>query len=802
MALSTGTRLGPYEILAPLGAGGMGEVYRARDTRLGREVAVKVLPADVADDACALARFEGEARAVAALSHPNILDLHDVGKEDGISYVVTELLQGETLRELLCRGPLSPQMAFDFGLQVARGLAAAHEKGVIHRDVKPENLFVTSDGGIKILDFGLAKRTELGKRDDVTSAPTASKRTEPGLVVGTLGYMSPEQVKGIAVDHRSDVFSFGAVLYEMLSGRRAFKRDTAAETTAAILRDQPPSLPDSGVGIAPALNRLVERCLEKSVEQRFQSARDIVFALLEAAESAGSGAAHVVPQSIRLPRNPVVFVASGLVALLAVVGLLVLRRNSPAPSQPMVAGPSIAVLPFENLSGDAEQEYFSDGLAEELTGLLTKIQGLHVAGRTSSFTFKRKNERLPDIGRELHVAAVLTGSVRRAGDRLRVSTRLVKVSDGYQIWAETYDRKMGDVFSVQDEIAMAVVAALKVQLLPHDRPQSSDRRTSNPDAYNQYLLGRHFFDRGNSENYRRSIEAYSKAIALDPGFASAYAGLAISEAMAADVSAVTAPDLAQGRQRALGAATTALSLDPNLAEGYAARGFLRCTTTWDWTGAQADLERALSLHPGDASNHILYGDLLARLGRLPEAIKEARSAVDLDPLSADAWTALGFYLRALGQLQEAREALQRAIAIVPDADLAQSTLGSISLLEGHPQAALQEFRRSGIREGTRLMGEALAEHDLGSSKASEQALKILIAKYADTWALQIADVYAWRGQPDPAFNWLDRAYSQRDAGLPYIKLEPYLVKLRDDPRYGSLLKKLGLPAATSRQPPG
>ena len=793
MGLSEGTRLGPYEIIAPLGAGGMGEVYRARDARLGRDVAIKVLPEAVAGEAQALARFESEARAVASLSHPNILDLHDVGEEGGVWFVVTELLEGETLRELLGHGSLPPRKAIEFGLQIAEGLAAAHEKGIVHRDLKPENIFITSDERIKILDFGLARRTKHEKPEDLTSAPTASKRTEAGVVVGTVGYMSPEQVKGLVVDHRSDLFSFGAILYEMLSGRRAFRRDSNAETMAAILRDEPPTLRGSAQQIPPALDHVVNRCLEKSVERRFQSARDIAFALSEASESPGSGVGEAGELPARLRRRLLLPVATGLVLLLGVAGVLVLLRGvTPASGRPTLAGPSIAVLPFINVSGDSDQEYFSDGLAEEVMGLLAKVEGLHVAGRTSSFSFRGKNANLDDIGRQLHVAAVLEGSVRRSGDQLRVATRLVDVSSGYQLWAETYDRKMTDVFVLQDEIAFSVVAALKLQFLSLKRPLASGRGTSSVEAYNHYLLGRHFVDRENPDDYRRSIDAFQKAVALDPRFAGAWAGLAISEARAADISAETSADLFEGRKRALAAVATALSLDPDLAEGYAARSYLRVKTTWDWNGALADVEEALSLRPGDADTHLLYGNLLACTGRMPDAMGEVGKAIDLDPLSADAWTTSGSYLKASGRFSEARKALERAIAIVPDSDEAHSALGEIFLLEGNPNAALLEFGRREVREATRLMGTAMAEHDLGHPEESRQALEKLTARFGGNWAIEIADVYAWCGQKNQAFEWLDRAYEQRDGGLPGIKVDPFIARLQGDPRYGAVLRRIGL----------
>ena len=787
MPLSPGSRLGPYEILSPLGAGGMGEVYRARDKKLDRDVAIKVLPAQLTSDPEALARFEREAKAVAALSHPNILSIFDFGMSEGVEYAVTELLEGETLRGKLDSGPIPQNHAIDYALQTAKGLSAAHEKGVIHRDLKPENLFLTKDGHVKILDFGLAKKVGTAASGQDTSAPTVSGHTEPGTVMGTVGYMSPEQVKGLPVDHRSDIFSFGTILYELLSGDRAFRRDTSAETMAAIMRDEPPKLSESGRNIPVDLDHIVKHCLEKDRDNRFQTAKDVAFALSVAFVSAATGGARIVAAPRASKRN-LVPVAAGLAVLLAVASVTLLRRRPLAPSTP--ASTSIAVLPFTNLSGDKEQEYFSDGLSEELMGLLTKVKELRVAGRTSSFIFKGKAEDLATIGQKLHVATVLEGSVRRSGDQLRVSTQLVNVADGYQIWAETYDRRMTDVFSVQDEIAGAVVAALKVKLLPGERRIASQHRTSSPEAYNQYLLGQHLQNSGNPENWRRAAEAYQKAIALDPGYAAAYAGMAIQEFWIADF-AETAAGVAQGKQKALLAAEKAISLDPDLADGYAARGFLRTAITWDWTGAQADFERAFSLNSGDASTHLRYGSLLASLGRLPEAIAATRKATELDPLSKAAWNFLGSYLDANGELPKARKALTRALEIEPDFGYAHFHLGVTALLEGHPKAALPEFERA--IEGLRQAGIAMAEHDLGHSRESQRVLEEMIEKYAHNGAYQIAGVYAWRGERDKAFEWLDRAYAQRDGGLPDLKFDPFLVKLRDDPRYAAMLNRLNLP---------
>ncbi|MGE5813766.1 MAG: protein kinase domain-containing protein, partial [Acidobacteriota bacterium] len=556
MALGAGARLGPYEILGLIGAGGMGEIYKARDTRLDRTVAIKVLPSDLSNDRERRARFEREAKAVAALSHPNILAIHDFGTHEDVAYAVMELLEGTTLRNRLESGALPQKEAIEFARQIANGLSAAHEKGIVHRDLKPENLVVTDDGHVKILDFGLAKKTT-STPGEATHATTGDlSLTNDGTVLGTPGYMSPEQVRGHAVDRRSDIFSFGAILYEMVTGERAFRRQTAADTLAAILKEEPPGPSESGRSIPTALVSIVKHCLEKSAERRFQSARDIAFALQEIANGSLTDVSQVAAAPAGRKRKLLVPLTVSAVVLLTAAAALLNRR----PAAPLVTDrPSIAVLPFTNLSSDKDQEYFSDGLSEELMGLLAKVQQLHVVGHTSSFAFKGTHEDLATIGRKLHVATVLEGSVRRSGDDLRVSTRLVNVADGYQMWAETYERKMTDVFAVQDEIASAVVAALKVKLLAEAPLASSDHRTSNTEAYNDYLLGRHFYNLGDALSFGRAVEYYGKATALDPGYAAAYAGLAIAQNLAADF-AETGVEETKGRLAALSAADRAISL--------------------------------------------------------------------------------------------------------------------------------------------------------------------------------------------------------------------------------------------------
>ena len=455
------------------------------------------------------------------------------------------------------------------------------------------------------------------------------------------------------------------------------------------------------------------------------------------------------------------------------------------------AAPSIAALPLVNLSRDPDQEYFADGLAEELLNLLAKVPGLHVAGRTSSFAFKGKNEDLRSIGQKLNVATLLEGSVQKAGDRVRITMQLINAADGYHLWSESYDRKLTDVFAVQDEIAQAVVTALKLKLLPGQAPTTRDRRTPNLKAFNEYLLGREFFHRNNVDGFRRAKEAFERAVALDPGYAAAWAGLAMATFWVAD-SAESVSAIKEGQDRAVAAAEKAIALAPDLPDGYLARGFVRVPIQWDFDGARADLERALALKPDDPDALNNYAGLVARsLGRFPEGIAAARRATELDPLNARVWFTLGSLLSVSGQLGPAREALTRSLEISPEQAFTPFPLGMTFLLEGKPGAAKEIFPLSS-NEVFRLTGAALVEHDLGHFAESQRALDDLIARYGHGAAYQIAQVYAWRGETDRALEWLERARAQRDGGLTLLKVDPLLRSLRADPRYQALLKKMNL----------
>jgi serine/threonine protein kinase/Tfp pilus assembly protein PilF len=625
MTLAAGGHVGPYDIVAPLGAGRMSEVYRARDPRLGREVAIKVLPAEFSADADRLRRFEQEARAAATLNHPNILAVYDIGTHDGSPYIVSELLDGQTLRERLAEGTLAVRKVVEFVSQLVCGLAAAHAKGIIHRDLKPDNVFVTRDGRVKILDFGLAKTAPVVGCADVTRAP----QTLDGTVLGTVGYMAPEQLRGEPVDARADIFAVGVIVHELITGQTPFRRSSAADTISAVLREDPPDLAVQPGAPAP-LARIVRHCLEKDPIDRFQSARDLGFAL----ETIGDVA------------------------------------SSP-PAKTEIEDRSIAVLPFANMSADSDGEYFSDGLAEELINALTHLPGLRVAARTSAFRFRGRDVDIKEIGRALRVATVLEGSVRRMGHRLRVTAQLINVADGYHRWSERYDREMADVFEIQDDIVASIIKALAPTLL--GEVKAVKRPTDNLEAYELYLKGRQYWYQRSPGFMALAIRLFEQAIALDPDYTLAYAGLADCHTIMRPYGWVSE---ATSRPLAETALMRALTLDPMLAEVQCSQAQFILWFERAWLQAEPYLRRALELSPRWSLPHVVYAYFLAAAYRPEEALAQLDVALDLDPLSpfAHAMGAEVMYMNR--SFPEAERLACRALDLQPDSHLALQMLAA------------------------------------------------------------------------------------------------------------------------------
>ena len=801
MRLNNGDRLGPYEILGLIGAGGMGEVFRARDTRLGREVAVKILPERLAVSPPALARFEKEARAVAALSHPNVLAIHDFGYQNGIAYAVMELLEGESLDRRLSRENLSWKKALEIGTAVADGLASAHMRAIVHRDLKPANVFVTADGQVKILDFGLARHDPPLAEGDATARPTeAAPDTEPGTVLGTVGYMSPEQVRGEPADARSDIFALGCILYELLTGLRAFRGDTAAETLAAVLRDHPTGLTASGRAIPPAINGVVSRCLEKSPEERFQSARDLAFALKEI--QAGSTASLPrISSDFERPLPPRrIAVAAALVAL-AVVTLLLVNpgglRNRLVPAG-RVGIQSLAVLPLSNLSGDPQQEYFADGMTEELITRLAKLGNLRVTSRTSVMGYKGTRKKIPEIARELGVDAVVEGSVVRDASRVKVTAQLIDGETDRHIWAESYERELTEILPLQSDVAQAIAREVRVKLTPEGRAGlAAATRPVIPAAYDAYVRGRHAWNKRGEESLRDGIRYFQESVDADPTYAPAYAGMADCYGSLGYASYVSPED---SFPRAKAAANKALELDPNLAEAHASLGFALMYYDWDFRAAENEFRRAIELNPSYEIAHQWYAYLLTAMERpASEAEREIAVAKKLDPLSVPINTDQAYMLHYYGKSEEALKAVRTALEMNPEFPLGYFWLGRIYTSQGRYAEADAALQKIGpLRTWTPAMA-TLGYLDAKSGKRKEA--EGIVREFADLTrkgrfasSYAIAVVYAGLGDTERVFEHLDAAFRERSHWLVWLKRDPRWNEVRGDPRFVQLVRKVGLPA--------
>lgn len=762
MPLSPKTRLGNYEILGPLGTGGMGEVYRARDQRLGRDVAVKVLPEAVGASPDRLARFEREARTVAGLNHPNIVVLHSIEDEGGIRFLTMELVEGQVLSRLITAGGLPLSRILEISIPLTDALVAAHERGVIHRDLKPANVMVTREGRVKVLDFGLAK---LMDKDAPAAEGTLTRTRESplsgeGQVLGTLPYMAPEQLRGEATDARSDLFALGIILYELATGRRPFTGDSPAEVSSSILRDAPEPITRIRVDLPGDLERIVSRCLEKVPRERSQTALDVSNELR------------------RLRRVPE-------------------RDESPRPASDKVA--SVAVLPFVNWSGDEENEWFSDGLAEELLNVLARIRGLRVPARASSFHFKGMNEDLAIIGQKLQVATVLDGSVRKSGNRVRISVQLVNVSDSSHLWSETYDRTLEDIFAVQDDIAQSVVKELRTTLLGEEPDsdasgeakaevaQAARGRATNPEAHRLFLQARHLIDRMTQEDMAKATGYLKEALEQDPEFAIAWSELSFAFTREAGFAWVP---YAEGFERAREAVQRALVLEPDLPEGHARLGWIQMYHDRDWSGAQASFKRALDLAPRSAEVLAMAGALAYDLGRLDESVELYHRALELDPLSSATYNRLGLALHHADRFAESVAAFRKALELAPQREGTRAYLSLPVLAQGRGEEALAEAAAEPAL-WARLWSRAMIHHALGHGEESDNALRELIAGHGDDAGTQIAEVHAARHEVDAAFEWIDRAYAQRDPGLSEMITSPPFRSLHADPRWNALLRKMG-----------
>jgi len=783
VTLRSGLRLGPYEILSPIGAGGMGEVYRARDSRLGRDVAIKVPPEHLASDAAALARFEREARAIAALSHPNILEIHDVGSDAGVTFVVTELLKGETLRQRLSGGALPLRTAAEIGVSIADGLAAAHACGVVHRDLKPENVFLTSDGRVKILDFGLAR---LEPESDPTLQSTIPTDTQSGVLLGTAGYVSPEQVRGRRADPRSDIFSLGCVLYEMVTGRRAFSGETTAEILVAILKEEPRDPADVVTDLPEDLRMIILRSLAKEPETRFQSARDLAFAL-KVAESLPAHRESAPPQA-QIPRRTVKLwtIVAAAVAILVAAGVIVLSSRASGSTD------SLAILPFTNASGDPNAEYLSDGLAESLIASLSRLQNVRVLAWTTVLQCKGKEPLR--AARDLGVRSFLTGRVLRRGDALVAEAELVDVRRGTRLWGDETPRKFPDG-AAAEQIAREVSRSLRARL-PGQDERTRARHAPDPDAYDLYLKGRYFWNRRDEEGIKKSIGFFQEAIGKDPHYALAFAGLADSYDLVAFYDMLPPKEILP---KARYAAIRALELDPMIAEAHASLADVQYQFDWDFSAAEQGFRKAISLNPNYAQAHQWYSDFLSVSKRFGESFEEIALARRLDPLNIMIDTDVGLASYWAGQYDRAITQLRQTVELNASFFLTHFYLGLAQAGKGLFDAAITEAQTARSLEPGNPNPIMLYGYACGRAGRSPEALQALedlraMSQRRYVSAFLVAGVYVGLGEKDKAFEFLEKAYEERSGRLIYLGVEPAFDPLRFDPRFQNLVRKMRLPA--------
>jgi serine/threonine protein kinase/tetratricopeptide (TPR) repeat protein len=749
MPLAPHSRLGPYEILSPLGEGGMGEVYRAKDPRLGREVAIKVLPERFAGDEDLGRRFQKEARAVAALSHPNVVAIYDVGQEAGTPYAVMELLEGVTLRVRMAHSALAWPKAVEIAAEIAGGLAAAHARGIIHRDLKPENVFLTTDGRVKVLDFGLARwRPEL----DAEKSGLSTAHTDPGTILGTTGYMSPEQVRGQTAEASSDLFALGCILYEMVSGRRAFAAPTPAETMAAILKEEPPRLEDDIPDLPWDVARAVTHCLQKDVSDRFQSARDLMFDL----RASLTGAVSSRSSSSARQRRPI---------------------------------DSLVVLPFANAGGDPDVEFWSDGITETITNALTRAPGLRVIARSTAFRYKGKEIDPLVAGQELKVRAIVTGRVVLRAETLVIQAELLDVSDGSQLWGERFSRPVAEVLAVESEIARQISENLRLHLKGSGVEAVGKRPTENPEAYRAYLKGRFFWNKRTPDGLRKGLEFFQAAIEADPTYALAYAGLADCYDVLGFYNWV-AP--LEAFPRAKAAARRALEIDSTLTEPRTSLAYAKHYFDWDFAGAERDYREAIARNPGYSTTHGFFANLLTTRGRFEEAMEEVRRAQEIEPLSLIIANSTGFIHLYARRYDEAVAAFRKVADL--DRRFIPRHLFLGCAFEGLKrfEDAAREFEEAiRLSEGGTLFRASLARAHAGAGRTEEAAkeLRELRSLPPETYvpAFGLATVEAALGNLDSAFRDLERAREERSPWLTFLRVDPAVDPLRRDSRFEALV---------------
>jgi serine/threonine-protein kinase len=807
-----GQTISHYRIIEALGSGGMGQVYLAEDVRLGRKLALKVLAPKLVTDQDRVRRFGQEARAASALNHPNILTIHDIGHAGDVHFIATEFVDGETLRVRLDRGRLEHNEILEIAIQTASALAAAHHAGIVHRDLKPENVMVRPDGYVKVLDFGLAKLTGSGFASAVTDGLTHSlMETNPGVVLGTFSYMSPEQARGGTIDARSDIFSLGIVLYEMITGRLPFAGATPADVLGAILYVEP--IPLSSLASVPErLARVVGQAISKRPEARYQT-MDALLADLKAVRQRidrGSIDAASSSSSDSAVRGPLVSDASSRVQTGAVTPSGIGTRSGAPSARKRSARrkiDSLAVLPLENASQDPEMEYLSDGITEAMINTLSQLPKLRVMARSTVFRYKGRTQEPQAIGRDLSVRAVLTGRVLHRGDMLVIGAELVDVEDGSQIWGGQFNRRLSGIFELQEEISSEMTDKLRLSLTGEQKKRLAKAATREVKAYQAYLKGRYLVNKRTAESFAKAIEHFDDAIATDPGYAAAHAGLGETYALSA-VSGFGLVDRAEAIRRARAAASRSLELDEKLVEAHALAAYLKFRFDWDWTGAEIEFKRALELNPGHAPSHHSYAMFLSSRGRFDEALDEMRRAQQLDPLSLVVATGVGRILHFSGRFDQAIAQYRHVMQMDPSFTRVWFDLGLTLIAKGAYDEAVQELNKADTGSGIPPFALMLTSvsHALAGHRDRARAAIGTLEDYARAGTVgtdDLALVYAAIGESKQASELLERACDERSAALPYAAVEPVMEFLRTDSECRPVLERYGLIApARAESPPG
>ena len=796
-----GQTISHYRITEQLGAGGMGVVYKAQDSRLERAVALKFLPEKLAQQPQALERFRREARAASALNHPGICTIYDVGEQDGQAFIAMEFIDGETLRSHIHGKPLAVQEVLELGIQIAEALEAAHAEGIIHRDIKPANIFVTKRGRAKVLDFGLAKLIPKGiaSGDGDSSDASASANSIVGIISGTPSYMSPEQVRGDDLDPRTDIFSLGLVLYEMATGRQAFGGGTGGAVIEAVLTRPPAPVRSINPDIPPTLEAIIDKALNKNREQRYQHTTEMVAELQRVKRDFDAGPRDRLGETQSIPA--------------ATVSPASTSSNPSSRSSTQHSGTfraprvsktigSLAVLPFENVSRDPENDYLSDGITGSLINNLATVPKLRVMAQSTVFRYKGREIDPQAVGRELNVRAVLTGRMMQSGGSLRIGTELVDVATGSQLWGAQFDRKPGDIFVIQDEISNEISGKLRLQLTLGERKRLTKRHTEDHEAYRLYLQGRHHWNRWTEEGFYKAIEYFEKAVEKDPGYALAHAGVADSYVLLGWNSYLPPKDaFPKGKAAAL----TALQFDPDLGEAYASLAAVLWLHDWQWQAAQKEFARSLELNPCYPTANHWYAEYVMTMGRQVEAIAKMRGSQELDPLSLIINDAIGWASYMARRYDDALAQLLRTVELDPNYPVTYWILGLLYRITGRYDLAISAGEKGvSLSGGSPLMRAALA-HTYGKAGKRAEAQQILnelsaLAKCKYVAPHFFAGIHIGLGEYDRAIEYLEKSYEEHSHWLIYLHIDPSMDELRSDPRFQDLLKRVGLPALSDSIP--